>query len=87
MARPEGVERMNDPDDCPPPHCDQTILHAPGTCEVCDRYPDWQKLRAYWQINFTGEYDTDKAPCPSVYFREVGVRDRWPGNRPWKEEP
>ena len=69
-----------------PPHCDQAILHAPGVCRICDLYPNWQHLRELWRINFTGEYDVAKAPCPSVYFREVGVRDRWGGNVPWTDE-
>jgi hypothetical protein len=66
---------------CFAPHCDQSILHAPGACQHCDKYPDWQELRKLWRINFTDEYDLDKAPCPSTYFREIGVRDRWFGNR------
>ena len=69
------------------PHCDPSILHEPGACDACDEYPDWQQMRTVQQINFTGQYDSDKAPCPSVYFREVGVRDRWGGNRPWKGKP
>lgn len=64
------------------PHCDQTILHAPGKCEFCDRRPDWQQIREAWRINFTGESDENKAPCPSEYFRSGELRDRWPGNRP-----
>lgn len=64
------------------PHCDPSILHAPGECQFCDLYPHWQALRELWCMNFTGQYDNDKAPCPSVYFREVGARDRWPGNTP-----
>lgn len=69
-----------------PPHCDPSILHPKGVCEVCDLYPNWQALRELWQMNCTGEYDTAKAPCPSVYFREVGVRDAWGGNQPWRGE-
>lgn len=70
-------------DDRPAPHCDPSILHGPDSgCTFCNECPDWQALREMWQINFTGEYDTDKAPCPSVYFRSVSDRDAWPGNRP-----
>lgn len=64
------------------PHCDPSILHAPTVCPVCDDYPEWQEYRDVARINFTGEYDIDKAPCPSVYFRAPDVRDAWPGNRP-----
>lgn len=64
------------------PHCDQSILHAPGVCEYCDKYPDWQELRNFWGINFTGGDDPKKAPCPSTFFRPSGYRDAWPGNTP-----
>ncbi len=62
------------------PHCDPSILHAPGACQYCDRHPDWQRLRDLWRINCTNENDPDKAPCPSAYFRNPAVRDRWYGN-------
>lgn len=63
------------------PHCDSSILHAPGKCWACDLYPEWQRHRETARINFTNEYDVDKAPCPSVYFRNPLIRDRWHGNR------
>lgn len=37
------------------PHCDQSILHVPGTCEFCDHFPDWQIARIVAGICFTGE--------------------------------
>lgn len=64
------------------PHCDQSVLHAPGTCEACDHYPDWQAYRQVALINFSNEDDPTKAPCPSTAFRPAEVRDRWPGNVP-----
>lgn len=69
------------------PHCDPTILHAPGKCEFCDDYPDWQAYRQTAGIAFTGEADElgvkhGIAPCPSTWFREPETRDRWSGNRP-----
>jgi hypothetical protein len=64
------------------PHCDQSILHAPGVCEYCDKHPDWQALREGWGINFTGGTDATKAPCPSTFFRPSDYRDAWPGNTP-----
>lgn len=66
----------------PLPHCDQSILHAPGECQFCDKYPEAQAIRQHWRINFTGQHDENKAPCPSTYFRSDEVRDRWPGNTP-----
>lgn len=70
------------PEQVEAPHCDPTILHAPRSCPYCDMFPEWQNLRKLWQINFTNQYDIDKALCPSVYFRNPADRDAWPGNRP-----
>lgn len=65
------------------PHCDSSILHAPGECEACDEYPDWQAFRTAQRISFTGQTDPDRAPCPSEHFRPAETRDQWPGNRRW----
>jgi hypothetical protein len=64
------------------PHCDASILHAPGACEFCDQFRPWQEYRIVARVNFTGEHEDGKAPCPSEYFRPAEVRDRWPNNRP-----
>lgn len=64
------------------PHCDSSVLHAPGECQFCDKCPDWQEYREVARINFTGHSDPDFAPCPSEFFRPGEVRDRWPGNVP-----
>lgn len=67
---------------CFAPHCDASILHAPGVCTYCDGYADWQDYRQTARINFTGENDPHKAPCPSEHFRPAEVRDQWGGNVP-----
>lgn len=67
------------------PHCDSAVLHAPGACQYCDDYPDWQKLRIVQRINFSDEWDADKSPCPSTWFRSEEIRNRWGGNRPKPE--
>lgn len=64
------------------PHCDQSVLHAPGVCEYCDHYPDWQEMRTRQRIGFTDHPATDVSPCPSTWFRSAEIRNRWPGNRP-----
>lgn len=64
------------------PHCDPSVLHAPGTCRSCDLYPDWQHYRQVARISFTGDDSADLAPCPSDWFRPAASRDAWPGNRP-----
>lgn len=65
------------------PHCDARVLHAPGECEYCDRYPDWQRLRQTWGVAFTGHDPTpDQVPCPSTVIRPLDVINAWPGNRP-----
>jgi hypothetical protein len=71
------------------PHCDSSILHAPGVCQYCDKYPDWQYYRSLANIAFTGAENElggeHTAPCPSTYFREPEKRDLWGGNVPQPE--
>lgn len=70
------------------PHCDQRILHAPGDCWACDLYPDWQKLRELWGIDFSGHSTDGKLPCPADYHRPPGSASdhrNWPNNRAEKE--
>lgn len=62
------------------PHCDSSVLHAPGECEFCDEYPDFQHYRVVARINFSGHYDRNKAPCPSTFFRPEATIDKWGGN-------
>lgn len=62
------------------PHCDELVLHAPKTCEVCDLYPQKQKARIDNNINFTGEGDPNKQPCPAESKRPLDTINRWPGN-------
>jgi hypothetical protein len=71
------------------PHCDSSILHAPGECEYCDGYPEWQVYRKLARIAFTGQpLKEGFAPCPSTWFRTPELRDRWYGNAPTiQEEP
>jgi hypothetical protein len=66
------------------PHCDQRVLHAPGECEYCDAYPEWQRARVMWGIAFTGHSldDPTLEPCPSELGRSVETQELWPGNRP-----
>lgn len=69
------------------PHCDSLILHRPGTCEFCDRHPDWQQYREHAGLAFSNdseEYIREHrlVPCPSTSRRTAEVRDRWPGNVP-----
>lgn len=66
------------------PHCDARILHKSGECWACDLYPDWQKLRELWGINFTGHSVPGFLPCPADYHRPPGSRSDhrlWPNNR------
>lgn len=66
------------------PHCDSKVLHAPGKCEFCDKYPEAQRMLD--KINFTGESDPDKTPCPSTLRRPLETINQWPGNRPCPPE-
>lgn len=62
------------------PHCDALVLHAPGECKYCDRYPDAQQWRIINKINFTGHNDPDKAQCPAEQRRKLATINRWYGN-------
>lgn len=63
------------------PHCDARVLHAPNKCRYCDHYKEWQQAREVWGINFTGEEDPEKLPCPSTTERPLSKIEEWPGNR------
>ena len=62
------------------PHCDPRILHAPGECKYCDAHPDWQELRAMWNINFTNGTDPDKFMCPANVARGFAAPNKWHSN-------
>lgn len=65
------------------PHCDFSIVHAPGRCQICDEIAfGLQALRVVNHVNFTGVHEPDKAPCPSEIFRHVVVVETWMGNAP-----
>jgi hypothetical protein len=37
------------------PHCDAKVLHAPSDgCVYCNAHAEWQELRKYWGIAYTG---------------------------------
>lgn len=62
------------------PHCDPRILHAPGECKFCDVYPNWQELRQYWGIAFTGyEPEGTELPDPATHVRGDNA-NKWQGN-------
>ena len=63
------------------PHCDFSMVHAPGECEACDECAfGLQHLRHINRVNYTGRRDPDKAPCPSEIFRSFESANRWGGN-------
>ena len=64
-----------------PPHCDSNVLHAPGECQYCDMYPEWQELRILMKVNFTGEDLPGREPCPSERMRALSTIEQWGGNR------
>jgi hypothetical protein len=69
------------------PHCDQAVLHAPGECQYCDEYPDWQEYRIVAQIAFTGhEPEGQQVRCPAEQRRPINTINRWYGNVPHKHE-
>lgn len=63
----------------PYPHCDGNILHAPGTCQVCDHYPERHAARRQAGVNFTGEHTEGLALCPAERARPLQTIERWGG--------
>ena len=68
------------------PHCDDAVLHAPGECVYCDRYPEAQARREANGINFTGQHDPSREPCPAEARRGLGAINRWSGNWPTTQQ-
>jgi hypothetical protein len=75
------------------PHCDPRILHDPkDNCQFCNEHEDWQELRKYWGIAFTGhsydkdgkltmdEYGNFTLPCPAEFTRGMESINGWHGN-------
>lgn len=64
-------------------HCDQWVLHSPGTCEYCDLYPELQQFREEHAIQFTNEeWDASvhEHGCPALHHRPLATIERWGGN-------
>lgn len=72
---------------CEYPHCDQHLLHAPGECEYCDKYPFAQERRFVAGINFTGHDWPGSISCPAERLRPLSDINRWPGNTPEGYQP
>jgi hypothetical protein len=68
---------------CEAPHCDQSVLHAPGECAYCDRYPKRQQGRIDAKIAFTGgpvpEFGSQD---PATLARPLEKINLWHGNVP-----
>lgn len=62
------------------PHCDADVLHAPGMCRYCDDFPELHQARLEANVNFTGEDDPSKDPCPATVRRSLDRIERWGGN-------
>lgn len=60
-------------------HCDQWVLHSPGTCTYCDKYPELQQFRIDNKLNF-GENEAGLLSCPAEMRRPQEKIERWGGN-------
>jgi hypothetical protein len=65
-----------------PAHCDELVIHAPLQCKFCDQFPELQQSRIQDRVNFTGEHDPTKKPCPAEQRRSLKTINKWHGNRP-----
>lgn len=73
-------------------HCDNRVLHGPGECEYCDKYPEAQQQRMDLGVLFTGEigpgqeqYGVGYYPCPAEHARGTESLYAWGGNQPHGE--
>ena len=82
MTQDEAMNILTSHYRAPFPHCDQYVLHSPGTCEVCDHFPLYQALRIMWEIDFTNTMHDGNLPCPAKVRRDESVINQWHGNRP-----
>jgi hypothetical protein len=73
-------------DRAPFPHCDSKVLHAPGVCSYCDEYPERQQARYDEGVAFTGQVNAALKPDPAQVDRPLELIERWPGNRPRRDE-
>lgn len=73
------------------PHCDEWVLHSPGTCVYCDKHAKWQRARIELGILFTNDVWPEGTlglrPCPATLFRPAEKIHRWGGNIPRDEVP
>jgi hypothetical protein len=74
------------------PHCDELVLHSPGTCWACD-LPSFKALheaRYVGSIAYTNQtseaWPLPLRPCPATTRRAKGSIERWPGNREAKHD-
>jgi hypothetical protein len=65
-------------------HCDNRVLHSPGVCVYCDKYPEAQAFRKGLHMKFTDELEPDEAILPGQE-RTRASADRWGGNQGKKE--
>lgn len=82
-SHPGDVEANNG---CPFPHCDAQVLHTPGNCEHCDKFPGAQYARKHMRVAYT-----DTPPeiveaeglmaCPAITRRGEESINSWFGNR------
>jgi hypothetical protein len=77
------------------PHCDDLILHGPGVCDYCDKYPAWQEARRKFRIEYSFTQArianhrirrTGYRPCPASVLRPIEKIERWGGNVPYNAE-
>src|ERR1044072_3874721 len=63
------------PDDYQAPHCNMEVLHAPGVCRVCDKYPQRQQGRIVSNTPFSPAEQPWPGNSPNGYADMYGRRE------------
>lgn len=64
----------------PYPHCDERVLHSPGTCRFCDMTPELQQYREMCGLPYTDFLQAKDALLPGE-TRTRASAEAWGGNK------
>lgn len=66
--------------EAPYPHCNTEVLHAPGACKFCDKYPDRQRARTVSNTPFSPTEQRWPGNSPEGYGVPEAIQVVWANN-------